>query len=88
MDLKEDLEVEENIRGNARCHALVFFSLQFRYAGWLDRLYMLVGTLAAIIHGVALPLMMLVFGDMTDTFANVGNMPPNFTDESKYCLWY
>ncbi|KAM7316115.1 hypothetical protein ACRRTK_024795 [Alexandromys fortis] len=56
----------------------------FRYAGWLDRLYMLVGTLAAIIHGVALPLMMLVFGDMTDTFANVGNMPPNFTDEIAY----
>ncbi|XP_040591761.1 ATP-dependent translocase ABCB1 isoform X2 [Mesocricetus auratus] len=40
---------------------------------------MLVGTLAAIIHGVALPLMMLVFGDMTDSFANVGNIPPNAT---------
>lgn len=45
----------------------------FRYAGWLDRFYMLLGTLAAIIHGIALPLMMLVFGDMTDSFANVGN---------------
>uniref|UniRef100_A0A8I6ATW0 P-type phospholipid transporter n=1 Tax=Rattus norvegicus TaxID=10116 RepID=A0A8I6ATW0_RAT len=40
----------------------------FRYAGWLDRFYMLLGTLAAIIHGIALPLMMLVFGDMTDSF--------------------
>lgn len=56
----------------------------FRYAGWLDRLYMLVGTLAAIIHGVALPLMMLVFGDMTDTFANAGNISPNMTNESGY----
>nr|6FN1_A Chain A, Human-mouse chimeric ABCB1 (ABCBHM) [Homo sapiens] len=46
----------------------------FRYAGWLDRLYMLVGTLAAIIHGVALPLMMLIFGEMTDIFANAGNL--------------
>uniref|UniRef100_A0A2I3LFS2 ATP binding cassette subfamily B member 4 n=1 Tax=Papio anubis TaxID=9555 RepID=A0A2I3LFS2_PAPAN len=35
---------------------------------------MVVGTLAAIIHGAALPLMMLVFGDMTDTFANPGNL--------------
>ncbi|XP_053752915.1 ATP-dependent translocase ABCB1 isoform X2 [Panthera pardus] len=44
----------------------------FRYSNWLDRLYMLVGTMAAIIHGAALPLMMLVFGDMTDSFANAG----------------
>uniref|UniRef100_H0VLE6 ATP binding cassette subfamily B member 1 n=1 Tax=Cavia porcellus TaxID=10141 RepID=H0VLE6_CAVPO len=34
------------------------------------RLYMVLGTLAAIIHGAALPLLMLVFGDMTDTFVN------------------
>ncbi|EGW07208.1 Multidrug resistance protein 1 [Cricetulus griseus] len=54
----------------------------FRYAGWLDRLYMLVGTLAAIIHGVALPLMMLVFGDMTDSFASVGNIPTNATNNA------
>ncbi|XP_051008007.1 ATP-dependent translocase ABCB1 isoform X7 [Acomys russatus] len=56
----------------------------FRYAGWLDKLYMLVGTLAAIIHGVALPLMMLVFGDMTDSFANVGNNLPNYTNGNFY----
>uniref|UniRef100_A0A8C6GPI9 P-type phospholipid transporter n=2 Tax=Mus spicilegus TaxID=10103 RepID=A0A8C6GPI9_MUSSI len=55
----------------------------FRYAGWLDRLYMLVGTLAAIIHGVALPLMMLIFGDMTDSFASVGNVSKNNTNISE-----
>jgi ATP-binding cassette subfamily B (MDR/TAP) protein 1 len=49
---------------------------------------MLVGTLAAIIHGVALPLMMLIFGDMTDSFASVGNVSKNSTNMSKYCLWY
>ncbi|XP_060229863.1 ATP-dependent translocase ABCB1 [Meriones unguiculatus] len=54
----------------------------FRYAGWLDKLYMLMGTLAATIHGVALPLMMLVFGDMTDSFASVGNILPNITNGS------
>uniref|UniRef100_A0A8C0L9T3 ATP binding cassette subfamily B member 1 n=1 Tax=Canis lupus dingo TaxID=286419 RepID=A0A8C0L9T3_CANLU len=47
-------------------------TLFFRYSNWLDRLYMLVGTMAAIIHGAALPLMMLVFGNMTDSFANAG----------------
>ncbi|KAL6034361.1 hypothetical protein STEG23_030529, partial [Scotinomys teguina] len=56
----------------------------FRYAGWLDKLYMLVGTLAAIIHGIALPLMMLVFGDMTDSFASVGNILPNATNQTGY----
>ncbi|XP_006891548.1 PREDICTED: multidrug resistance protein 1 [Elephantulus edwardii] len=45
----------------------------FRYSNWLDKLYMLLGTLAAVIHGAALPLMMLVFGDMTDSFADMGN---------------
>nr|XP_051708696.1 ATP-dependent translocase ABCB1 isoform X4 [Oryctolagus cuniculus] len=53
----------------------------FRYSNWLDKLYMVVGTLAAIIHGAALPLMMLVFGDMTDSFSNPGNMiPANITN--------
>ncbi|XP_058380794.1 ATP-dependent translocase ABCB1-like isoform X2 [Diceros bicornis minor] len=46
----------------------------FRYSNWLDRLYMLLGTTAAIIHGAGLPLMMLVFGEMTDSFANLGNL--------------
>ncbi|XP_055974168.1 ATP-dependent translocase ABCB1 [Sorex fumeus] len=47
----------------------------FRYSNWLEKLYMALGTLAAIIHGAALPLMMLIFGEMTDTFANAGTMP-------------
>uniref|UniRef100_A0A8C6RHU3 Multidrug resistance protein 1 n=1 Tax=Nannospalax galili TaxID=1026970 RepID=A0A8C6RHU3_NANGA len=57
------------------------FEIDFEDRGnhWLDKLYMLIGTLAAIIHGIALPLMMLVFGDMTDSFANVGNFPENTT---------
>ncbi|XP_047550293.1 ATP-dependent translocase ABCB1 isoform X3 [Lutra lutra] len=50
----------------------------FRYSNWLDKLYMLMGTMAAIIHGAALPLMMLVFGDMIDSFANAG-IPGNIT---------
>ncbi|PNJ70212.1 ATP-dependent translocase ABCB1 [Pongo pygmaeus] len=57
----------------------------FRYSNWLDKLYMVVGTLAAIIHGAGLPLMMLVFGEMTDTFANAGNLEDllsNITNKS------
>ncbi|KAM4874400.1 ATP-dependent translocase ABCB1 isoform 1-T1 [Thomomys bottae] len=56
----------------------------FRYADWLDRLYMVLGTLAAVLHGAAIPLMILVFGEMTDSFANAGSsLPPNITNYSE-----
>ncbi|XP_069815586.1 ATP-dependent translocase ABCB1-like isoform X2 [Dendropsophus ebraccatus] len=44
----------------------------FRYSGAVDKLLMLVGTIAAVAHGTGLPLMMIVFGDMTDTFVDTG----------------
>uniref|UniRef100_A0A7M4F011 ATP-binding cassette sub-family B member 5 n=1 Tax=Crocodylus porosus TaxID=8502 RepID=A0A7M4F011_CROPO len=44
-----------------------FFHFQFRYSDWLDKLLMGLGTVMAILHGISLPLMMIVFGDMTDT---------------------
>ncbi|XP_013371477.1 PREDICTED: multidrug resistance protein 1-like [Chinchilla lanigera] len=56
----------------------------FRYAGRLDRLYMVLGTLAAVIHGTALPLLMLVFGDMTDSFSNAeSSISSNTTNQSE-----
>ncbi|XP_038611446.1 ATP-dependent translocase ABCB1 isoform X2 [Tachyglossus aculeatus] len=44
----------------------------FRYSSCLDKLYMFLGTLAAMIHGAALPCIMLIFGEMTDSFADFG----------------
>ncbi|CAO2617604.1 ATP-dependent translocase ABCB1 [Lemmus lemmus] len=90
MELEEDLngKTDKNSKMGKKSKKekeekkpVVSVLTMFRYAGWLDRLYMLVGTLAAIIHGIALPLMMLVFGEMTDTFANAGNISPNLTEE-------
>jgi ATP-binding cassette subfamily B (MDR/TAP) protein 4 len=50
------------------------FSFQFRYSDWQDKLFMFLGTLMAIAHGSGLPLMMIVFGEMTDKFVdNTGN---------------
>uniref|UniRef100_A0A672IZ53 ATP-binding cassette, sub-family B (MDR/TAP), member 4 n=1 Tax=Salarias fasciatus TaxID=181472 RepID=A0A672IZ53_SALFA len=40
----------------------------FRFADGVDILMIIVGTLMAMGHGVVLPLMCIVFGDMTDSF--------------------
>ncbi|KAF6085255.1 ATP binding cassette subfamily B member 1 [Phyllostomus discolor] len=60
----------------------------FRYSNWLDRLYMLLGTVFAIIHGAGLPLTMLIFGDMTDSFANAETFKnitfTNITNQSMF----
>ncbi|XP_062900203.1 ATP-binding cassette, sub-family B (MDR/TAP), member 4 [Mobula hypostoma] len=44
----------------------------FRYADGRDKLLMVLGSITAIIHGTALPLMVIVFGDMTDGFVDHG----------------
>ncbi|XP_055511581.1 ATP-binding cassette, sub-family B (MDR/TAP), member 4 [Leucoraja erinacea] len=46
----------------------------FRYADGCDKLLMVLGSVAAIIHGIALPLMVIVFGEMTDSFVHDGLM--------------
>ncbi|XP_012860104.1 phosphatidylcholine translocator ABCB4 [Echinops telfairi] len=54
----------------------------FRYSDWQDKLFMSLGTIMAIAHGSGLPLMMIVFGQMTDSFVNTaGNFsfPVNFS---------
>uniref|UniRef100_A0A673J6R8 ATP-binding cassette, sub-family B (MDR/TAP), member 5 n=1 Tax=Sinocyclocheilus rhinocerous TaxID=307959 RepID=A0A673J6R8_9TELE len=48
-----------------------FFQL-FRYATCPEMLLMLIGLLCAAAHGVALPLMCVVFGKMTDSFVLSG----------------
>ncbi|KAG7475856.1 multidrug resistance protein 1-like [Solea senegalensis] len=53
----------------------------FRFAENWDILMILVGTVMAIANGVVLPLMCIVFGDMTDSFVNSAQVPNmNFSD--------
>ncbi|XP_073533909.1 ATP-binding cassette sub-family B member 5-like isoform X5 [Phyllobates terribilis] len=40
----------------------------FRYADGLDVLYMIIGSLGALCNGICLPIMHIVFGEMTDSF--------------------
>uniref|UniRef100_A0A4W3JLH7 ATP-binding cassette, sub-family B (MDR/TAP), member 4 n=1 Tax=Callorhinchus milii TaxID=7868 RepID=A0A4W3JLH7_CALMI len=62
---KKDEEKEKKIE-------MVSLLTLFRYSGRLDKLLMVLGSLAALIHGAALPLMVIVFGDMTDSFVMDG----------------
>uniref|UniRef100_A0A8C9G1R8 ABC transmembrane type-1 domain-containing protein n=1 Tax=Pavo cristatus TaxID=9049 RepID=A0A8C9G1R8_PAVCR len=44
----------------------------FRYADWVDILLMVVGLIAAAANGTGLPLMIIIFGDMTNIFVLSG----------------
>ncbi|XP_068260557.1 ATP-dependent translocase ABCB1-like [Nyctibius grandis] len=49
----------------------------FRYSSWSDKLLMILGTLLAVAHGSSLPIAMIIFGDLTDSFVASGDT--NFT---------
>ncbi|XP_010174504.2 multidrug resistance protein 1 [Antrostomus carolinensis] len=44
----------------------------FHYADWVDVLLMVVGLIAAVANGTGLPLMIIVFGEMTNSFVLSG----------------
>lgn len=50
---------------------MVGYMQLFRFATKLDVLLMILGSICAAAHGTALPALMLIFGDMTDSFVNV-----------------
>ncbi|CAF1942165.1 unnamed protein product [Rotaria magnacalcarata] len=49
---------------------VVTFSSLFRFANGTDFFYMIIGSIAALAHGAAFPLMLLIFGNLTDIFTN------------------
>ncbi|XP_074509784.1 ATP-dependent translocase ABCB1 isoform X1 [Sebastes fasciatus] len=76
----------------------------FRFANGLDIVMILVGTVCAIINGIVLPLMCIVFGEMTDSFVDnamttqINNSYPNITitpknstleeDMTRFAIYY
>ncbi|CAD5117246.1 DgyrCDS6041 [Dimorphilus gyrociliatus] len=54
----------------------------FRFADSKDKVCMILGTLAGCAHGSALPLMILVFGNMTDLFIGSANQAANQTSNN------
>ncbi|XP_063322121.1 bile salt export pump-like isoform X1 [Pelmatolapia mariae] len=62
-----------------------FFEL-FRFATCKDILMMVVGCLCALLHGSAQPLMLLVFGLLTDTFIEYDIELQELSDDRKECV--
>uniref|UniRef100_UPI00398F70C7 ATP-dependent translocase ABCB1 n=1 Tax=Pristiophorus japonicus TaxID=55135 RepID=UPI00398F70C7 len=51
----------------------------FRYADCVDKLLMVLGSVAALLHGAGFPLMIIVFGEMTDGFVQDSIITQNST---------
>ncbi|CAF3684176.1 unnamed protein product, partial [Rotaria socialis] len=49
---------------------VVTFASLFRFANATDFFYMIIGSIAALAHGAAFPLMLLIFGNLTDIFTD------------------
>ncbi|XP_034006910.1 bile salt export pump isoform X1 [Trematomus bernacchii] len=62
-----------------------FFQL-FRYASCNEVLMMVMGSVCAVLHGSAQPLMLLVFGMLTDTFIAYDIELNELKDERKECV--
>uniref|UniRef100_A0A8C9SXR9 ATP-binding cassette, sub-family B (MDR/TAP), member 11a n=1 Tax=Scleropages formosus TaxID=113540 RepID=A0A8C9SXR9_SCLFO len=58
----------------------------FRFATGKDILMMVVGGVCALIHGAATPLMLLVYGLMTNTFVAYEMEVQQLTDPNKTCI--
>ena len=68
----------------------LFLSSQFRFSSITDRILLILGTVCAILHGSSFPVVMLIFGQLTDAFINqaitVGIVDPDTADATSACL--
>lgn len=71
-----DVYVTDNNNNNKKEHSTntVPFIKLFGFADTRDKFFMLVGTIAAIGNGLCLPLMTLLFGELTDSFGQNQNI--------------
>ncbi|CAF4646223.1 unnamed protein product [Rotaria sp. Silwood1] len=80
---KKDHEHEEK-KGPAE---LVGFLSLFRFANRTEVFYMMIGSIAALAHGAAFPLMLLIFGNLTDIFTGrtFDLCSKNLTEYDQFC---
>ncbi|XP_006788573.1 bile salt export pump [Neolamprologus brichardi] len=73
---------EEKKKENAL--SVGYFQL-FQFATWKDIVMMVVGSVCALVHGAASPLMLLVYGMMTNTFVDYEREVQELKDPNKTC---
>uniref|UniRef100_A0A8C1WJZ6 ATP-binding cassette, sub-family B (MDR/TAP), member 11a n=1 Tax=Cyprinus carpio TaxID=7962 RepID=A0A8C1WJZ6_CYPCA len=66
--------------------SLFLISVQFRFATWKEVLMMVVGSVCSLVHGAASPLMLLVYGMMTNTFVGYELEVQELANPNKTCI--
>ncbi|CAL8390729.1 bile salt export pump isoform X2 [Gadus morhua] len=91
-NLSTTTESEEKNNGKNNPAASVGFFELFRFASRQDSVMMVVGGVCALLHGAASPLMLLVYGMMTDTFVAYELEVQELADPNKTCqnntIWW
>ncbi|XP_032412383.1 bile salt export pump isoform X3 [Xiphophorus hellerii] len=78
---------KEKVQGNQEQPAIrVGFFQLFRFSTCKDVAMMIVGSFCAVLHGSAQPLMLLVFGLLTDTFIEYDIELNELRDDRKECV--
>ena len=67
-----EIQNSETHKGDVKTNTVPFFKL-FAFADPTDILLMIAGTIGAIANGVSMPLMTILFGDLTDSFGENQN---------------
>uniref|UniRef100_A0A3Q2Y0M0 Bile salt export pump n=1 Tax=Hippocampus comes TaxID=109280 RepID=A0A3Q2Y0M0_HIPCM len=83
--IKEDFS-QLSIKFVTHASNLLNSHIQFRFATCNEVLMMVVGSICAVLHGSAQPLMLLVFGLLTDTFIEYDIELNELSDERKECV--
>lgn len=73
VDANEGQNKEKEKEEPTTTNTVPFLKL-FTFADSTDKLLMIVGTIAAIGNGLGLPLMTIIFGEMTDSFGQTQNI--------------
>uniref|UniRef100_A0A8C2HHN7 ATP-binding cassette, sub-family B (MDR/TAP), member 11a n=1 Tax=Cyprinus carpio TaxID=7962 RepID=A0A8C2HHN7_CYPCA len=83
----EDADLKNGIDKTKKEKALTvgFFQL-FRFATWKEVLMMVEGSVCSLVHGAASPLMLLVYGMMTNTFVGYELEVQELANPNKTCI--
>ncbi|KAI4882015.1 hypothetical protein NFI96_000728 [Prochilodus magdalenae] len=82
---KKDKKSKADTKKDEPAIRVGFFQL-FRFASWREVCMMIFGSLCAVLHGSAQPLMLIVFGMLTDTFIEYDIELNELKDPEKHCV--